>query len=375
MVIPALIGGAALLGSAYLGKKSSEYAVDAQTEASREQREWADKRYDLEQRHILGEQDYSRALGEGGIGVDQIGRERDVKQSGDMQRQAFDIGIEEYGMTPQEIAGSPVPGGVAQSGGGAALGNQTSQLAGQRAAAQERAADRELTALIESERNKTALTKTAMEQGINVLGQSVQARGQDIAMSQTELQSATSKYISELQSQTNIITTKMSSDAQVAASSIIADATKYSADQSRLNALGQLRLAEKIGDLQMAKLTAETATIMQTKQFEQVLHDERWEKLFSSMGAENVVTSALAIQYDIDIEDTLKGKATPEQIKQLKVFSDAVLGRGSYFQRELMGMASSAQDILNMDFNKGNLLSSQPPTLGGTVGSRSRRGY
>lgn len=337
LTLAALIGGgASIIGSGinFLGNKSS---ISAATADSEEARNFSRMMYDTQMGHTLGWKTAYKTLGHDGIGVDELGRARDTRDSGIRQRQAFDIAIDEYGMTPQEISGSPVPGGTAVSGGGASLGNNVAQATATRAAMSDRAADRAAQMKIASQNNQTELLKTAMQTGTNVLGQQVQA---DTQMSVAELQTASQQAVAEIGSETNIITSKMQSDASITASKIAASAANYTADVQRLNALGALRLQEKIGDGQIAQMAAQTGLLMQDKAIKAALHDERWERLFSTMGAENVVASALAVQNGIDIEGVLKGKVPVDMIPDLKAFTNEVLGRQSVLNRQFEGIMS-----------------------------------
>lgn len=330
---------AATAGSAILGYAGSRGQQRASAEESAAARRHADQRYEHEMRMLLGNQDYAR-MNNGQVGLDDLGRYRDRRESAHMFRQSFALGAEQ-GLTPQEIAGSPVPGGMAQSGGGASLGNNQSALAGQRAAAQDRAADRAAQMRIASMQSQTELAKTAMQTGVTRLGQQTQERGQDVQMSVAELQSATQQ-----------ITTKMAAEANITSSSIIAsatkyaarmslEATKYTADTQRLNVLGQLSLQGEINDAQIAQISAQTGLLLQDQVIKNALHQERWARLFSAMGSENVVTSALAAKYGLPLEQILKGEnISPELLKDLQSFSDEVLARSSFWNRESEGVTN-----------------------------------
>lgn len=342
--LPAAITAAGAFASSALGSSASKANANAAIADSAAARSHADLRYEAEQERMLGGADYRRSLS---VGYDQIGRERDLAQTAANTRQAFALGAEQ-GLTPQEIAGSPVPGGMVSSSGNQTLGNNMAAISSARAASQDRAADRALTASIEASRNRTELMKTAMQTGATSLGSAVQARGQDVQMSSAQLQAETQKQVAQLASQTNIITSKISADAQVAASSMIAAATKYSADSQRLNVLGQLRLTQSMNDAQIAKMAAETAVVLQDKDIKEALHSERWAKLFSGMSSENVVTSALAVRYGLDLEKVLTGVGvTPEMLEALGAFNEEVLSRSSYINRETEAVTGIIQDGWN----------------------------
>lgn len=288
-------------------------------------------------------------------GLDMIGRERDLDFSGRGLRQAFDIMGNEYGMTPQEIAGSPVPGGTSSSGGNAVLGQNGAAAAASRNQAQMAALDRRTTLEVEAMRANTQIKTAEIGAQASMLGTAAQAgvniRGQNVEMSRAELQAETQKQVSEIAAAANITSTKIQSAASVKAAQLISDATKYTSDQQRLNVIGQLRLTEKMNDAQIAKLTADTAMILQTTEHDLQKFKERWPKLFATMSDVNIMASALAVSYGIPVEEVLKGttEVTPELKKQLKLFVDEVVGNQSWTTRETQG----AENIIKQGFQEG----------------------
>jgi hypothetical protein len=275
-------------------------------------------------------------------GLDMIGRERDLDFSGRHLQQAFDIGAEN-GLTPQELAGSPVPGGTQRSGGNASLGNNGAQAVASRNAAQSAALDRRTTLEVEAMRANTQVKTAQIGAQASMLGTAAQAgvqlKGQQVDMTRAELQSETQKQVSKISAAANIKSSKIHAAAQVEATKIVANATKYTADTNRLNVLGSLKLQGDVNDAQIAKMAAETALVMQDQGFKKDLHDERWSKLFASMGPENVAASALAVKYGVPIEDVLKGQNIDEQtMQQLDQFLRHQQSSKSYLWTEIVGI-------------------------------------
>ena len=161
---PAITAGGSLL-SGILGNKASG-------QLNRDNRMWQDQNYYRGLKDTLGEHGYNRSVDPvhgHGMGVDWEGRQRDYEWSGHAQRQSFEIG-KDYGLTPQEIAGSPMSGGAQQSGGGAVLGNQVSAGRQAMAAAQEKAADRQAMLQAETIKSRTQLGSAAIQAGVGLSG-------------------------------------------------------------------------------------------------------------------------------------------------------------------------------------------------------------
>lgn len=92
---------------------------------------------------------------------------------------------------------------------------------------------------------------------------------------------------------------------------------------------------------QQAKVNAETGRIIQTKQFEEVLHSERWPRLFATMSAENVVASGLAVVEGVPIKQVLANEnhqLTQKQRKNLERFLYRVQGFKGTVAREVSGV-------------------------------------
>lgn len=318
-----------------LGNRSADRRAD-------KDRAFAQQNYDQQLSDMLGWHD-NHMVRHQGVGIDDINRAKDLRDSQLGLQSAFNIMGDQYGMTPQEIAGSPVPGGTSTSG-SSTLGNNTAAAGAARAQAMEGAANRQNALKMETIRSGTALLGKAIESGVSLSGQNVQKRGQDIAMSQTQIQSETQKITSKILADASITSSAISADAMKTAAALAAEASKYSTDTQRLNVLGQLKISGAVSDAQIAKLSAETGSVLAELDMKRIVHDERWQKLFSSMSAENVVASALAVKNGLDIQGVLKGEDIDPAI--LDAFATEVLQRQSQIYRELEGAQGQAPNLL-----------------------------
>lgn len=112
-----------------------------------------------------------------------------------------------------------------------------------------------------------------------------------------------------------------------------AQASQASAKQS----MAQAGLTKQ----QEAKVVAETKRIVQTKEFEEVIHSERWPRLFATMSSENVVASALAVVEGVPIKQVLANEnhqLTNKQRKNLERFLYRVQGFKGTIAREVSGV-------------------------------------
>jgi hypothetical protein len=92
---------------------------------------------------------------------------------------------------------------------------------------------------------------------------------------------------------------------------------------------------------QTQKVEAEAKRIEQSTEFERVVHDERWPRLFATMSAENVVASGLAVLEGVDIEQVLRNKnhqIPQEARKGLERFVYRVQGFKGTIAREMSGV-------------------------------------
>lgn len=98
------------------------------------------------------------------------------------------------------------------------------------------------------------------------------------------------------------------------------------------------------------QIREQTKTIVQSREFQKVVHDERWAKTFASMSAENVVASAQAALRGIPLEETLKGFPSgllPKTRKNLELFVAEVQAMRSTIRTETLGTAKTMEDAWN----------------------------
>lgn len=97
---------------------------------------------------------------------------------------------------------------------------------------------------------------------------------------------------------------------------------------------------------QSKKIKSEAKRIVQSTEFERVLHDERWPRLFATMSAENVVASALATLSGLDVEQVLKQSNVNAVSKtRLRDFVTELQVYNSTLQREGKGLMQGAEDV------------------------------
>lgn len=337
----ALLGAGSTLGAAYLGSQGGSTGTAGMTN---QDREWAHKVYERDMQHQLGWHDWQAV--KQGTSVDDIGRNKDIWQGEQTMRRAFDVG-KDYGLTPTEIAGSPVPGGTSSSGGGATLGNQAAAASANSSAMANAEADRRAMLQGKMMDNRTQLGVAALQSGVGLAGQATQRRGQDVQLTATQMQTKTAELTSKIAAQASIKSSAMISSATIAASKIAAQAANFNAATNRMNVLGSLKLQGQMTDAQVAEISAQTGLLLQDKSIKAALHSERWERLFSAMGAENVVTSALALKHDLPLESVLKGNFDKVSMKDLQAFMDEVIARSSLLGRETMGAVGVAGSVLD----------------------------
>jgi len=84
------------------------------------------------------------------------------------------------------------------------------------------------------------------------------------------------------------------------------------------------------------EINATTRKIVQSTKIEGVLHQERWERLFSKMGPDNVIASVAANLHGVPMEKILKGTAGKERNALIKMMT-SLQGYKSTVQRETIG--------------------------------------
>ena len=97
----------------------------------------------------------------------------------------------------------------------------------------------------------------------------------------------------------------------------------------------------KLNNATIQKTKAEAKRILQSTEFEAVVHDERWPRLFATMGPENVAASGLAVLEGVDIEQVLRNKnyqITEPGRKGLERFLYRVQGFKGTIAQEISGV-------------------------------------
>lgn len=338
----AVIGGGFGLFNNILGRRSSD-------KSQARDRAFAQQQYRDQMRATYGHE--MTVVGDaspeiyGGKGSDLLGRDRDLEYSGKHLDQVFETGAK-HGLTPQEVAGSPAAGGTGRSGGNAVLGQSNAAASANLASFHNANADRATQERIASMRARTDLAIAGIQSGVTVLGQGTQAatqrRGQD-------LQADVQTQVAQIAARAGNYNARQISSATRAAAAMSASATRYASDnalraadltsgRTRMSALDQLARQRLVDAAQIDQIAAATGLALQDARFKADLHDERWERLFSTMGPDNVAASVLANMYGLDIEMVLKGQALDQGTEaQLRAYIRHSLASDSFLFRELVG--------------------------------------
>jgi hypothetical protein len=214
--------------------------------------------------------------------------------------------LRDQGLTPQEIIGSPIGGMNSGSASGQVLGNgpqhrlDTQSAAAARSQAQNAAADRAAMLQIEQMRQDTQLGSARINAAATLAASGVSSatniRGQDI-------QAKTAKRGQEL----DFAGRKIVADASKAVASINAAASR---DVARVYSdLGLKELAEKtrVNNYTISKIAADTSLALQDKRIKDIVHDERWSKLFAGMGPDNMIAAMVSALHGVPTQDILTG--------------------------------------------------------------------
>ena len=88
---------------------------------------------------------------------------------------------------------------------------------------------------------------------------------------------------------------------------------------------------------QAVKIAEETDTVMQSRAFQAVLHNERFQRLFATMGPDNVAASVMAVLNGVNIEHVLGGYGASSSAS-LRRFLEQAMNYKSVIQRETLGI-------------------------------------
>jgi len=217
--------------------------------------------------------------------------------------------IKQYGLTPQEAFGSPAAGGTATNAATQSLTNST--------------AERDIAKM----QNAQQLARDKLQSDTQLATAHIAA---DAHIKSSQLQAgATAENVG------------LQTSSQIKAAEIAASAHRYQADSTKQSAMASLAQTADLTKAQTANISTQTAKALQEITQSGITHSERWEKLFSTMSAENVLASVYAVKSGIDIKKVLTG--APNQSRaDLDMFIKLATSSGSVVQRETMG----AQNVL-----------------------------
>lgn len=106
--------------------------------------------------------------------------------------------------------------------------------------------------------------------------------------------------------------------------------------------------ASSFKDASSGKSAIETAKdITQSTTFKRVLHQERWTRLFASMGPDNVMASVMAVISGVDIQAVLQGanrQGHAQDVRALKLFLELAREQKSRIRTELSGVGQTTQE-------------------------------
>ena len=120
-----------------------------------------------------------------------------------------------------------------------------------------------------------------------------------------------------------------------------AQGLQYASSANQLDALAEQQTAQK------EKIKEDTATVVQSREFQKIVHDERWERTFATMSAENVAASMLAAYHGIPVKAILNGMPNTIDRRKVRAMLDSIREMSSFLAREGHGAASMARDVLN----------------------------
>lgn len=87
--------------------------------------------------------------------------------------------------------------------------------------------------------------------------------------------------------------------------------------------------------------------IVQNMSFARTLHAERWQRLFATMGPENVTASVLAVLSGVDIQTVLAGSnrvGNKVELENLKKFLEMTREQSGHFRKELDSMVEGTKE-------------------------------
>lgn len=120
-----------------------------------------------------------------------------------------------------------------------------------------------------------------------------------------------------------------------------ASTAKLQAAQARQAGSATRLNLEKVGLTkdQIRKVNAEVQQLWDNVKIKRIVHSERWEKLFSTMSADNVLASLVAAKNGVPMERLLKGmpKATKAEMQALRRMEANIVSQKSLLMKEGIG--------------------------------------
>lgn len=94
---------------------------------------------------------------------------------------------------------------------------------------------------------------------------------------------------------------------------------------------------------QVEKIKEDAKAVAQSTKFNEVLHQERWARLFSTMGPENVLASVMAVLSGVDIQSVLRGRDISVNARPaLEKFLEMALEQQGSIRKNLEGVEAYA---------------------------------
>jgi hypothetical protein len=108
----------------------------------------------------------------------------------------------------------------------------------------------------------------------------------------------------------------------------------------------QSMASAKQASAQIKKINSEIKTIDQTREFQSVLHDERWPRLQATMGKDNVIASAVTTAMGMKPEELLQapGAIRVTDINKVKRMMEYLQYYDSRVSKEATGALETAKD-------------------------------
>jgi hypothetical protein len=114
--------------------------------------------------------------------------------------------------------------------------------------------------------------------------------------------------------------------------------------------VGQIAQEMSLSKAQEKKLIADTSKVEQDTRFQKVLHDERWERLFATMGKDNVMTALMAARMQIPLQKVLQGfpkGMMPKEREAIEKAYNKLLSNESFLLKETVGALEIGSNFID----------------------------